>query len=163
MAGIGAFLGNDEEARPSYDHTSAVSTAQTNSRNSGDTGLFSAALHFVKDEDAVKETHNQAYGQKSASLDASSLGSAAAVQALKVFTGGGGSGSSQSQLVGFAMSEAANLFDSQGSNEGSKQDAVNSAALTVSKFLFQAKLKSTLGIGGGGVEGSVVNLAAKFL
>lgn len=86
----------------------------------------------------MQNAHDQAYGQgNGSSLSASSLGSAAALQALKTFTGGSGGGS-QSALVGMAMSEASKLFDqSGGAASGGKQDAVNGAASTVMKLLVQ--------------------------
>lgn len=95
-------------------------------------------------EGNVQDAHDKAYNQgKGGSLDASSLGSAAALQALKNFTSGGGSTSSssggssnglQSKLIGMAMAEASKLFDKQGgATSGNKQDAVNGAAATVVK------------------------------
>lgn len=88
--------------------------------------------------------HDQA-----SSLDAHSLGSAAAVQVLKNFTSGGEShagGDVQSQLIGQAMAEALKLFDNSGAN-GNKQDAVNSAAMTMMKLMVQSKFS------GGGTTG----------
>jgi hypothetical protein len=65
-------------------------------------------------------------------MDASSMGAAAAMQALKRFTGSSSAGakpqgsSFQSGLIGMAMSEATKLFDSSGgAASGTKQDAVN--------------------------------------
>jgi hypothetical protein len=88
------------------------------------------------DEDRLQQSHQQLYQQGGGGQqhDASSLGAGAAMQALKMFSGGGSGGSgSQSQMVGMAMQEASKLFDqqnSQGNVAGGtdKQSAVNQAA-----------------------------------
>ena len=108
------------------------------------------------DEDHVTNAHQQAYEKGSAgSLSASSMGSAAALQAFKLFTSGGsssGGGSSQTQLISLAMAEASKLFDSAGgAASGNKQDAVNGAAMTVMKLLVQSKFG---GPGGAAIGGS---------
>jgi len=87
------------------------------------------------------------------------MGSAAALQVFKQFTGGGGGGNkSQSDMVSLAMAEASKLFDSS-SSQGNKQDAVNSAGMTIMKLLVQSKL----GGGGGGGMGGLMSLATKFM
>ena len=61
--------------------------------------------------DAVRK-HKQAYNNDNDNQDEGSLGSAAAMQALKMFTQGGGSSSgasSQSAFLGLAMSEASKV------------------------------------------------------
>jgi hypothetical protein len=55
-------------------------------------------------------------------------------------------GDAQSQLIGQAMAEALKLFDSSGA-KGNKQDAVNSAAMTMMKLMVQSK------VSGGGTTG----------
>lgn len=83
-------------------------------------------------------------------MDAHSLGSAAALQVVKNFTSGSEShagGDVQSQLIGQAMAEALKLFNSSGA-QGNKQDAVNSAAMTMMKLMVQSKFS------GGGTTGS---------
>ena len=78
------------------------------------------------------------------------MGSAAAMQALKSFTSGGGSGGStggsfQSKLIGEAMAEAAKLFDqSGGAADGSKQDAVTSAGQTMMKLLLKNQVRDDI-------------------
>lgn len=48
------------------------------------------------------------------------------------------------------MAEASKLFDSSGgSSQGNKQDAINSAGMTIMKLMVQSKL----GGGGGGMGG----------
>jgi hypothetical protein len=85
------------------------------------------------------------------------------MQAMKMFTsgggsssGGGGGGGMQTQLISMAMSEASSLFDKQGAAGGNKQDAVNSAAMTVMKLLVQSKFGG--GAMGGGNSGGMGSL-----
>jgi len=122
------------------------------------------------DEQQVQNAHAEAYEKGNASsLDANSLGSAAAMQVLKSFTSGGGSsggnGNTQTQLISMAMSEASKLFDSQGSASGQKQDAINGAVMTVMKMVVQSKMGGAPTTGGGnsGGLGSLMGLASQFL
>jgi hypothetical protein len=93
-------------------------------------------------EEHVLNAHDQVYNKGNASgMDASSLGGAAAMQVLKQFTSGGGSsggGNTQTKLISMAMGEAAKLFESSGGSGGNKQEAVNSAGMTIMKLLVQA-------------------------
>lgn len=92
-------------------------------------------------------------------MDAHSLGSAAALQVVKNFTSGSEShdgGDLQSQLIGQAMAEAMKLFDSSGA-QGDKQDAVNSAAMTMMKLMVQSKFSGG-GNTGGGPTGMLMGL-----
>ena len=79
-------------------------------------------------------------------------------QVLQQFTSGGSSGGkSQTDLISFAMAEASSLFDQHGGgSQGSKQDAVNGAAMTVMKLLVQSKFGG--GIMGGGNSGGLGSL-----
>ncbi|KAF9040459.1 beta-flanking protein [Hymenopellis radicata] len=142
---------------PEFDRDEVVKTAEKH--GSGDASLFETALSFLSDnkskhEEAVDEedatkAHKKAYEDGSAShLSASSMGSAAALQALKKFTSGSSgssSGSSQTQLISLAMAEASKLFDkSGGAASGNKQDVVNGAAMTVMKLFVQSKMGELL-------------------
>jgi len=137
--------------------------------------LYSSAHSYVTqnqsqhqvpvDEEAVQDAHREAYEKGSGqNLSASSLGSAAALQALKKFTGGSGGGGSQTELISMAMAEASKLFDkSGGGSSGGKQEAVNGAAMTVVKLLVKSKFSG--GVTGGGNSGglgSLMSLASKF-
>ena len=69
---------------------------------------------------------------------------------MKMFTSGsgssGGSSGSSSDLISFAMQEASKLFDSAGgASSGNKQDAINSAAMTVMKMVVQSKFSAATG------------------
>jgi len=79
---------------------------------------------------------------------------------MKKFTGGGGKHDkhdskhsskpqSKTDLISLAMAEASKLFDkSGGSAHGNKQDAVNSAGLTIMKLMVQSKFSGGHTTGG---------------
>jgi hypothetical protein len=78
--------------------------------------------------DAV-QSHQQFYGGGGGGQQAStnSMGSAAAMQALKMFSGGGSgnsqAGNSQNAFVGMAMGQASKLFDQQSASGNVAQGA----------------------------------------
>jgi hypothetical protein len=164
-----------------FDHDGAVRKASEH--GSGDSSLFSTALSFLSenkshqnnpiDEADATRAHEKAYNEgKPGDLNASSLGSAAALQILKQFTSGGSSSApaenkSKTDLISLAMAEASKLFDkSGGAASGNKQDAVNGAAMTVMKLLVQSKFGgsgSTTGGANSGGLGQLQSLASKFL
>lgn len=165
-----------------YDQDEVINQARRHGSDD-DGNLFSQALSFLgqkkdDDEDLDEQrmigAHQQLYGDQSGTRphDANTLGAAAAMQALKMFTGGGagaggmgsqGAGNSQSQLIGIAMAQAARVFDQQ-SGQGNlasgadKQSAINTAA----KLALQMYSKSE-GQGGGGGPGGLMGMASKFL
>ncbi|EGN98542.1 hypothetical protein SERLA73DRAFT_139044 [Serpula lacrymans var. lacrymans S7.3] len=171
MSAAGQFTGQEEQAPPShqFNEDEVVETAQRHSGGSADSGMFSAALSHVTshssqhrepvDEGEVRDSHRQAYAEGGAGgLSAGSMGGAAAMQILQKVTSGGGGGS-QTELISMAMAEAGKLFDqSGGASSGSKQDAINGAAMTVMKLVVQSKLG-----GGGGGMGGLMSLATKFI
>ena len=126
---------NDEPPRRhggSDEFSGAAQHASSHAGDSGDTDLFSTALGFLSgnkskiqeedvDEDDAVQQHKKFYGDGEAHQQASSnnVGAAAAMQALKIFTGGSGheaqSGAGQSKFIGLAMAQAAKLFDQQAS------------------------------------------------
>jgi hypothetical protein len=63
-----------------------------------------------------------------------------------------------------AMAEASNLFDSSGgSSKGTKQDAVNSAGMTIMKFMVQSKINSMVGgSNSGGMSGLMGMVGVSF-
>ncbi|BGP54712.1 hypothetical protein JCM8202v2_002299 [Rhodotorula sphaerocarpa] len=140
---LSSFLNGDQAASHAANETG------------DDPGLFQNAVSHMSqnfddgepiDEQGTQQAHEQAYGQGNAGqLGAKSMGAAAAMQALKKFTQGGGStsgGNTQSALIGQAMSEAAKLFNqSGGAASGGKQDAVNGAAQMMMKLLVQSKMR----------------------
>jgi len=156
--------------------------AQHAANESGqDPGLFHQAMSHIQqvqtqgntevDEDHIQQSHDQAYNQNNgSSLGADSMGAAAAMQALKMFTGGQASsqssaaGGSQSAMIGMAMSQAAKLFDqSGGSANGSKQDVVTSAGQTMMKLMLKNQMSGMMGGGNSGGLGSLMSVAGKFM
>ena len=60
-----------------------------------------------------------------------------------------------------AMAEASKLFDqSGGASSGGKQDAVNGAAMTVTKLLVQSKFSGLTGGGNSGGMGSLMSMVS---
>lgn len=109
----------------SDDYSSAAHTAAQHAGDSGDSNMFSNALGMLSghkaqqgdvDEDDAMRQHQQFYGGAGQPHPASSgsMGSAAAMQALKMFNQGGSSSGngpqSQNDFIGLAMSQAAKLF-----------------------------------------------------
>ena len=77
--------------------------------------------------------------------------------------GGGGGGGSLTHLISMAMAEASKLFDqSGGASSGGKQDAVNGAAMTITKLLAQSKLSSLTGGGNSGGLSGLVGLVREL-
>lgn len=165
-----------------YDQDEAISQARQHG-NKEDGNLFSQAMSFLGqnkhsnedlDEQQMIGAHQQLYGNQSSARphDANSLGAGAAMQALKMFNGGGagagglgsqGGGNSQSHFIGMAMAQAGKLYDQQNgqgnvASGADKQSAVNTAA----KLALQMYMKSQ-GQGGGGGPGGLMGLASKFL
>ncbi|KAF8245895.1 hypothetical protein K440DRAFT_662417 [Wilcoxina mikolae CBS 423.85] len=169
----------------SSDYSGAKEHAERNA-SSGNSSLFSTALGFLSgkekdlerddvDEGEYVRNHKDLYeedggrGQK----DSKSLGQAAALQALKKFTGGSGSGSSsgagkdQNAFIGLAMAEAVKLFDTQKSKGNvasgeTKQDVVSQAAQFALKLFLKSKFDAASGGSSGGSSG-LMSLAGQFL
>lgn len=89
------------------------------------------------------------------------MGSAAAMQALKMFSGGQGGGQSQNQFIAMAMGEASKLFDQQASqgNVAEGHDK-NSAVMQAGEMALKMYMKSQ---GGGGGASGLMGLASKFM
>jgi len=176
----GQMIDTDGDGIPDLEQ--AAVHASGHSGDSGDSSLFKSAVSFLKtqaqkkgdddddddiDEEKAVEAHDRAFNQKQgSSLDAKSMGAAAAMQAFKQFSQGGASNQpknnedSKSKLIGMAMAQAAKLFDSSGGAAGGqKQDAVNSAGSMVMKLLMKQKLQEMGGGGGGGSGGGLGSLA----
>lgn len=125
------------------------------------------------DEQAAVNSHQKLYGGNDdggGEHDSSSMGNAAALQALKMFTGSSG-GSTKSEFIGLAMAEASKLFEQQQtagkvSSDTSKESAVQQAG----EMALKMYLKSKTGAGGGGEGGGsgggssgLLSLASKFM
>lgn len=117
-----AALNSYDNNRPSggmdLDHDAAVQHAA--SQSGGNSDMFSSAMSFLQqggsngnlhqnqgqdlDENELQQAHQQAYGnQDSSNMSSQALGSAAAMNALKQFTQGGGQqqggGNMQSSMI----------------------------------------------------------------
>lgn len=123
--GPGNYSGGD-------DFSSAAHHAEQH-HSSEDRGLFDNALGFLNqrkgelshpdniqvDEEHAMKAHQALYnGDGGEHHDDKSIGSGAAVQALKMFTSGGSSdgGFDQNKLIGLAMAQAGKLWDEKQSS-----------------------------------------------
>ncbi|KAI9254080.1 hypothetical protein BY458DRAFT_521432 [Sporodiniella umbellata] len=137
--------------------------ADYNDDSDEENGVFSQAFHHVMgredehtevNEEEVSEVtgahdriYNQNNGQPSEENTSRDLGSAAAMQAFKMFSGGGGNGGS-SQLIGLAMGEAQKLMSAQGGGGNVNQAEMLQTAATMAMKLLMTQQKSANGSGG---------------
>lgn len=94
------------------------------------------------------------------------MGSAAAMQALKLFSSGqaGGQSQSQSQFVALAMAEASKLFDQQASQgKVAGNSSKDSAVMQAGEMALKMYMKSQAGGGGSSGAGGLLSLASKFM
>ncbi|KAL8414168.1 hypothetical protein RB594_005408 [Gaeumannomyces avenae] len=105
------------------------------------------------------------------------MGTAAAIQALKTFTGhgaadtsatGGAAAPGKSQFIGLALSEASKLFDKQSaqgkvSSGSTKESAVMQAGEMAYKIYLKSKGDAPAAGPGGGVGGLMDLMASKFM
>ncbi|KAI2783625.1 hypothetical protein F4815DRAFT_457286 [Daldinia loculata] len=174
-AGGGYPRSDDDDFRGAAEH------ATRHAGSSGNRDLFSSLLgaltqkkqsladEDVDEDDAVKQHKRFFEGDDDDNeADDKSLGSAAAMQALKLFTSGQSESaqesSSQSAFVGLAMAEASKLFDqkaSQGkvSSDSSKESAVMKAGEMALKMYLKSQGGDKAQSSGSGILG----LASKFL
>ncbi|KAF7549812.1 hypothetical protein G7Z17_g6136 [Cylindrodendrum hubeiense] len=161
--GFSSFLGD-------LDFNEAKEEADKNAGSSGDKHFFGSILHAVSqkklshdddidEEDAINK-HKKTYDDDDDDADENSLGTAAAMQALKLFNKGESTSSnSQSAYLGLAMSEASKLFDDKSSKDkvssGTSKDAVVQKATEVAmKMYFKSQ---------GEQQGGLMGLASKFV
>ncbi|KAI1434089.1 hypothetical protein GGR50DRAFT_664783 [Xylaria sp. CBS 124048] len=160
----------------------AAEHASKHAGKSGDANLFSNMLGALGrkkqslagedvDEAEAVRSHKQYYsegGNDGYEADDRSMGSAAAMQALKMFIGGQSGNtaeqSSQGAFVGLAMAEASKLFDhraSQGtvSSSSTKESAVMEAGEMALKMYMKSQ---GTGVSGSGAS-NLMGLASKFL
>jgi len=186
--------GHEYNTTPSQDHSSPhvefngdnEHVRHAEKEGFADKSVFSSAIGYINksqsehtqplDENHIKNAHGDAYDERGnirpdvnqKGLDASSLGSAAALQIMKKFTSSSSSGSEGkfdiSSLITMAMAEATKLFSaSGGTKQGTQQDAVNSAGMTIMKLMVQSKLGGTTGGSNSGGLGSLMGMASKFM
>ncbi|KJZ72201.1 hypothetical protein HIM_08466 [Hirsutella minnesotensis 3608] len=142
--------------------------------SSGDPSFFSSIVANIGqrkeqlanediDEDEAERNHAEAYHQDKHGDD-NSLAAAAAMQAFKKFTGGGGDseqgqGGGQGDFLAMAMSEASKLFDSKDADGkllggASKDSTVQKAGEMAMKLYFKNQAKQ---------QGGVMGMAAQFM
>ncbi|KAI8719469.1 hypothetical protein NCS52_00727600 [Fusarium sp. LHS14.1] len=164
-SGISSFFGNLD-----FDH--AKEEANKNAGSSGDKDLFSNILgslgqkqnklanEDLDEEDAIKK-HKKTYEDSEDEEDDKSMGTAAAMQALKLFNKGEtkSSSSSQSAFLGLAMAEASKLFDDKAAkgkvtSDASKESVVQQAGEVALKMYLKNQ---------GEQQGGIMGLASKFM
>lgn len=113
------------------DFSSAAQHASAH-HDGGNSDLFSNALSFIQgrassagqgdiDEQHAVKAHQAMYGggsDQGQTHDSNTVGAGAAMQALKMFTGGGSSdgGMDKNKLIGMAMAQAGKLWDEKQGN-----------------------------------------------
>ncbi|KAI5920682.1 hypothetical protein F4810DRAFT_403012 [Camillea tinctor] len=164
------------------DISSAADHASRHAGESTDRSLFSSLVgslsqkkqslseEEIDEDDAVKQ-HKRYFDKDDDDNDADdkSMGSAAAMQALKMFTSQSSSApesNSQSAFIGLAMAEASKLFD-QKASEGkvSSESSKESAVMKAGEMALKMYLKSGSGASesSAGSASGLLNLAAKFI
>ncbi|KAI0141536.1 hypothetical protein GGR57DRAFT_406128 [Xylariaceae sp. FL1272] len=157
------------------DFSGAAEHASRNAGSSGDTDFFSNIMGAlgdkkgkIADEDLDEEEAVRAHrkhfegGDDGSEADSKSIGSGAAMQALKMFSGSSsGESQSKSAFIGLAMSEASKLFDEksskgQVSSDSDKQSAVMQAGEMALKMYMKSQ-------GSGSGSSGLLSLASKFM
>ncbi|KAL8295170.1 hypothetical protein RB597_008477 [Gaeumannomyces tritici] len=172
----------------------AAELASQHAGNSGDVSLFSGILDSLMqkkkaaeiDKDDVDEptaikNHKKYFDDDEDDDDDDvnerNMGTAAAIQALKTFTGhgaadasvtGGAAAPGKSQFIGLALSEASKLFDKQSaqgkvSSGSTKESAVMQAGEMAYKIYLKSKGDASATGPGGGVGGLMDLMASKFM
>jgi hypothetical protein len=153
------------------DFRTAKDEAAARAGSSGSNDLFSSILGSIgqnksriqnedlDEADAVRK-HKKAYDGNDSDADEDSLGTAAAIQALKLFNKGETGGKqSQGAFIGLALSEASKLFDNKSaegkvSSSASKESTIQKAGEVAMKMYFKSQ---------GQQQGGLMGLASKFL
>ncbi|KAL1917023.1 uncharacterized protein VTP21DRAFT_5221 [Calcarisporiella thermophila] len=146
-----------DEQSPHLQQATSVAQQHSGMNTEEDRGLFSNVLSSVMgsghsgsgsglghaDVQQMNNAHQQIYGQQNGQPNPNQspemLGSAAAMQALKLFSNQGQSGG-QSQLLGLAMGEALKLFNAQGGTSADKGNILKTAATMAAQLYFTQKV-----------------------
>ena len=139
---------------------SSAAQHATQHHSSADSGLFNSALNFLNerkgeyadpsryevDEQHAVQSHQAMYGGHGGDAgprthDSGTVGAGAAMEALKMFTGGGGGGAEggfdKNKLIGLAMAQAGKLWDEKA---GSGANMVCSLPFSLSLSLARSRL-----------------------
>jgi hypothetical protein len=168
-AGGGFSGGRDDDDED--DFRTAHQEAAARAGTSGSSDMFSSILgaigqkksqikdEDIDEEDAVKK-HQKTYNDDDERADENSMGTAAAMQALKLFNQGETGGKqSQGAFIGLALSEASKLFDDKAAkgkvpDDASKESTIQKAGEMALKMYFKSQ---------GGQQGGLAGMASKFL
>jgi len=164
------------------DWQGAMQHAREHGGNSGDDSMFGNVISHLQgnsgriqqesniDEGQFVQAHQNLYGGGGGGQQhsAQTMGMGAAMQALKMFSGGGdgqssglGGGPGQNQFVGMAMGQASKLFDQQNS-QGNVQDGADKESVVKEAGEMALKMYMKSQMGGGGPAG-LMSMASKFL
>ncbi|KAI9171663.1 hypothetical protein HJFPF1_01149 [Paramyrothecium foliicola] len=167
----GGFSGRGDDDDDDDDFRTAQEEAAARAGSSGSSDLFSSILgsigqkktqirnEDIDEDDAVKK-HKKTYDDDDDDADEDSLGTAAALQALKLFNKGEtGQKQSQGAFIGLALSEASKLFDDKAakgkvSSNASKESTIQKAGEVAMKMYFKSQ---------GQQQGGLLSMASKFL
>ncbi|KAK3335319.1 hypothetical protein B0T19DRAFT_395194 [Cercophora scortea] len=186
-AGGGFNYPEDEDLRGAAGHAASHGGSEDSSFFSGIVSQLASSKQQVGqgeiDEEAAIRHHKQYYTDaipmtttsntpNAAQATSTGMGSAAAMQALKMFTSSSGSRSqnqSQSAFIGLAMAQASKLFDQQASagrvaSGTDKQSAVMKAGEMALQMYLKSQGGRTGGSGsGGGGIGGLMKMANAFM
>ncbi|KAI8974341.1 hypothetical protein BDB01DRAFT_838789 [Pilobolus umbonatus] len=133
--------------------------------------VFSSILSKVNPPEEVDEqqtyraaeAYDKVYNHSDANqVNSRDLGSAAAMQAFKMFSGGNNNNGGSSQLIGLAMGEATKLFKSQKSSGNVNQGEMLQAAVSMAMQLFMTQNSNNNNGGGmGAIMGMLGGLAGQ--
>ncbi|UKZ49012.1 hypothetical protein TrVGV298_003250 [Trichoderma virens] len=163
----GDFHHDDDDLRTAHQQASQYAGS------SGSSDIFSNVINSlgqkksnlansdIDEQDAIRK-HKETYEQDADNLDSHSLGSAAALQALKKFTQGEtGGNQSQGAFLGLALSEASKLFDNKAADGKVASDASKESAIQqAGEMALKMYLKSQGGNQGG--SSGLMSIASKF-
>lgn len=168
---------DDEDLRgAAQEATKRAGQSGTEDMFKGILGVLGQKKQQLKDEDDVDEekvvsSHKKWFGDDDDEnkADNNALGSAAAIQALKMFAGQGSKeeepkSQSSSAFVAIAMSEASKLFDAK-SSQGKVADDANkeSAVMQAGELALKMYLKSQGGGAQSGGTAGLLSMASKFM
>ncbi|KAK3175751.1 hypothetical protein K4F52_010020 [Lecanicillium sp. MT-2017a] len=152
------------------DMDGAADKAAEHAGSSGSKDLFSSVLgaitekkgslekEDIDEEDAIQK-HKDVYKNEGGNQDENSLGTAAAMQALKLFNQGQGKGTGQGAFLSLAMGEASKLFDTKAAqgqvgSGADKQNVIQKAGEVAMKMYFKSQAEQ---------QGGLAAMASKFM